>query len=56
MNMQKFLGYLRTFVNYYQSPKGHRDILDYTRAAVVFLLMTLIVAVIIGFLEGLICA
>lgn len=37
------VGYLRTIRNYWKTPKGRHDILDYLKAIVMIVLTTLIV-------------
>ena len=41
--MKKFLRYLRTVKNYWNSPKGRFDILDYGKAIVYFILTTIVI-------------
>ena len=45
--MKKFLRYLRTIKNYWNSPKGRFDILDYGKAIVIFIVMVILTILII---------
>ena len=47
--MAKWNAYLRVIKDYWKTPKGRHDILDYTRAIIIVIVLTIIISSVLAY-------